>query len=550
MITDKLFVPGSILWLARHQVRLSWRLGRMGKRLPGWMKPIFTLGFVGLLSVAMGYNVAEILRESGDDLAGIQTTAGAIVLTLVMSGISMNLMGSFMTMTEKGDLDLLLSSPLPPHRFVAARLMAATWRSFCIYTGFAIIFFAASIVTVSPMFASIFVVVAGIALFDSAITYLIARQALLWFGLRKGRMVTVGLGAMGVISGLLGYQMITASGSLGRLAEHDRDPSSLLNHFHDSVVGFTSNFGWLGSTVLGNWLGALVILGIGVASFILVLAYVGQRFDHDVAALNGQSDHGPKRAAKVSAKRFRRSPVMMVFHKEWLSLIRDPLFFSQLVVPLFTMVPFIGFIWTAIQHPEDQAEMGPVLGSVFAGITVFNVTMLTSSLAWLVASVEEARDLLQASPMEPRVIIQGKILAASAPAIIELILITILTTWTWPHAAVSVFVMGMAACAGACMVEFSRPRPTKRPKMTQRPDRSLIVVLYVLAIGLLWAVAAGLAAAAQLWWILPAVGALTMSYLAWATRPRDLSSIPVHQPLVADAVGLPGGPWRTEPDPS
>jgi hypothetical protein len=86
--------------------------------------------------------------------------------------------------------------------------------------------------------------------------------------------------------------------------------------------------------------------------------------------------------------------------------------------------------------------------------------------------------------------------------------------------------------------------------MTQRPDRSLIVVLYVLAIGLMWAVAAGLAAAAQLWWILPAAGALTMSYLAWATRPRDLSSIPVNQPLVADAVGLPGGPWQTKPDPS
>jgi ABC-2 type transport system permease protein len=544
MMFDRLFVPGSILWLARHQIRLSWRLGRLGKRMPSWVKPVFTILFVAFLSFSMGYGIAKTFEAAAGDYKQISSLAGAVILTLMISGISMNLMGSFMTITEKGDLDLLLSSPIPPHRFVAARLISSAWRGFCIYAGFATIFFGASIVMISPMFASIYVVVAGFAILDAALTYMIARQALLWFGLRNGRRATITLGAVGVMLGLIGYQMVSSSGSLGQLAAKAEDPNASLVLLHDWIVTLTSNLSWLGGTILGDWLGALVFLVAGAVVSSAVLHFAGKRYDQDVAFLNGQNDHAPHRARKAHARQFRRPALVMVFHKEWLSLTRDPLFVSQLIVPLFTMVPFLGFVWNAMTNPEEQSEAAPVMGAMFAAITVFNVTMLTSSLAWLTASVEEARDLLQASPLDPKIVLQGKVLAASGPAIIELFIVAALVVWAWPFAALTILVMGTATCAGACMIEFSRPRPTKRPKMTQRPDRSLVTVLFGLGLGILWACAAGLAAANILWWLLPAALAITISYVAWATRPRDLSSIPVVQPLVAVPVGSPGGPWQ------
>jgi len=544
MMLDRLFVPGSILWLARHQIRLSWRLGRLGKKMPSWLKPVFTILFVAFLSFSMGYGIAKIFEAAAGDYKQISSLAGAVILTLMISGISMNLMGSFMTITEKGDLDLLLSSPIPPHRFVAARLISSAWRGFCIYAGFATIFFGASIVMISPMFASIYVVVAGFAILDAALTYMIARQALLWFGLRNGRRATITLGAVGVMIGLIGYQMVSSSGSLGRLAAKADDPNASLVVLHDWIVGLTSNLSWLGGTILGDWQGALVFLVAGAVVSAGVLHFAGKRYDQDVAFLNGQNDHAPHKARKAHAQQFRRPALVMVFHKEWLSLTRDPLFVSQLIVPLFTMVPFLGFVWNALTNPEDQSEMAPVMGAMFAAITVFNVTMLTSSLAWLTASVEEARDLLQASPLDPKIILQGKVLAASGPALIELFIVAALVAWAWPVAALTILVMGTATCAGACVIEFSRPRPTKRPKMTQRPDRSLVTVLFGLGLGILWACAAGLAAAKITWWLLPAALAITISYVAWATRPRELSSIPVSQPLVAVSVGSPGGPWQ------
>ncbi|MFN7606947.1 MAG: hypothetical protein ACK5RU_13675 [Hyphomonadaceae bacterium] len=544
MILDRLFVPGSILWLARHQIRLSWRLGRLGKKIPSWLKPVFTILFVAFLSFTMGYGIAKAFEAAAGDYKQISSLAGAIVLTLMISGISMNMMGSFMTITEKGDLDLLLSSPIPPHRFVAARLISSAWRGFCIYAGFATIFFGASIVMISPMFASIYVVVAGFAILDAALTYMIARQALLWFGLRNGRRAIITLGAVGVLVGLFGYQMVSSSGSLGQLAAKEDDPNASLVLLHDWVVALTSNLSWLGGTILGDWLGALVFPVAGAVVSAAVLHFAGKRYDQDVAFLNGQNDHAPHKARKAHARQFRRPALVMVFHKEWLSLTRDPLFVSQLIVPLFTMVPFLGFVWNAMANPEEQSEMAPVMGAVFAAITVFNVTMLTSSLAWLTASVEEARDLLQASPLDPKIILQGKVLAASGPAIIELFLVAALVAWAWPVAALTILVMGTATCAGACVIEFSRPRPTKRPKMTQRPDRSLVAVLFGLGLGILWACAAGLAAAKIVWWLLPAALAITISYVAWATRPREFSSIPMSQPLVAVSVGSPGGPWQ------
>ena len=544
MMLDRLFVPGSILWLARHQIRLSWRLGRLGKKMPSWLKPVFTILFVAFLSFSMGYGIAKIFEAAAGDYKQISSLAGAVILTLMISGISMNLMGSFMTITEKGDLDLLLSSPIPPHRFVAARLISSAWRGFCIYAGFATIFFGASIVMISPMFASIYVVVAGFAILDAALTYMIARQALLWFGLRNGRRATITLGAVGVMIGLIGYQMVSSSGSLGRLAAKADDPNASLVVLHDWIVELTSNLSWLGGTILGDWLGALVFLVAGAVVSAAVLHFAGKRYDQDVAFLNGQNDHAPHKVRKAHAQQFRRPALVMVFHKEWLSLTRDPLFVSQLIVPLFTMVPFLGFVWNAITNPEDQSEVAPVMGAIFAAIAVFNVTMLTSSLAWLTASVEEARDLLQASPLDPKIILQGKVLAASGPALIELLLVAALVAWAWPVAALTILVMGTATCAGACVIEFSRPRPTKRPKMTQRPDRSLVTVLFGLGLGILWACAAGLAAAKIVWWLLPAALAITISYVAWATRPRELGSIPVSQPLVAVTVGSPGGPWQ------
>lgn len=544
MMLDRLFVPGSILWLARHQIRLSWRLGRLGKKMPSWLKPVFTILFVAFLSFTMGYGIAKAFEAAAGDYKQISSLAGAIILTLMISGISMNMMGSFMTITEKGDLDLLLSSPIPPHRFVAARLISSAWRGFCIYAGFATIFFGASIVMISPMFASIYVVVAGFAILDAALTYMIARQALLWFGLRNGRRAIITLGAVGVLVGLFGYQMVSSSGSLGQLAAKEDDPNASLVLLHDWVVALTSNLSWLGGTILGDWLGALVFPVAGAVVSAAVLHFAGKRYDQDVAFLNGQNDHAPHKARKAHARQFRRPALVMVFHKEWLSLTRDPLFVSQLIVPLFTMVPFLGFVWNAMANPEEQSEMAPVMGAVFAAITVFNVTMLTSSLAWLTASVEEARDLLQASPLDPKIILQGKVLAASGPAIIELFLVAALVAWAWPVAALTILVMGTATCAGACVIEFSRPRPTKRPKMTQRPDRSLVAVLFGLGLGILWACAAGLAAAKIVWWLLPAALAITISYVAWATRPREFSSIPMSQPLVAVSVGSPGGPWQ------
>lgn len=544
MILNRLFVPGSILWLARHQIRLSWRLGRLGKKIPSWVKPVFTILFVALMSFALGFGVAKTFEAAAGDYEQLSSLAGAIVLTLMISGLSMNLMGSFMTITEKGDLDLLLSSPIPPHRFVAARLISSAWRGFCIYAGFATVFFGATIVMVSPMFASIYLVVAGFAILDAALTYMIARQALLSFGLRNGRRATIILGAIGVMIGLFGYQMVSSTGTLGRMAADGEEANPSLVALHDWVVALTSHFGWLGGTILGDWVGALAFLFAGVIVSALVLNFVGKRYDQDVAFLNGQNDHAPHKVRKAHARQFRRPALWMVFHKEWLSLTRDPLFFSQLIVPLFTMVPFMGFVWNAVTHPEDQSEMGPFMGAMFAAITVFNVTMLTSSLAWLTASVEEARDLLQASPLDPKIILQGKILAASGPAIVQLLVIAGIVLWAWPLSSLIMLVMGMATCAGACVIEFSRPRPTKRPKMTQRPDRSMVTVLFGLGLGVLWACAAGFAAAKTLWWLLPAALAITISFVAWATRPRDLSSIPVSEPLVAVSVGSPGGPWQ------
>ncbi len=116
--------PGSFPWLVAHDVRLNWR--RFTDMLGG-------AGIVGLTGLFVGGGVVLHLvawpavlwlepHVHGDGAAVMPSATAVFCIFTWM--IAQSLFGVTRTLYDRGDLDLLLGSPLPAARILAAKAAA------------------------------------------------------------------------------------------------------------------------------------------------------------------------------------------------------------------------------------------------------------------------------------------------------------------------------------------------------------------------------------------------------------------------------------------
>ena len=119
-----LLAPGGVLWLLRHDLRLAGRdLRAAGKRQRRTVGTVL-LAVVALLHL-LGFAMAPMLARLHETdraralLVGSFALAGAFALFL-----SKAISEATDALFQRGDLDLLLSSPLPMRRVLTSRLLA------------------------------------------------------------------------------------------------------------------------------------------------------------------------------------------------------------------------------------------------------------------------------------------------------------------------------------------------------------------------------------------------------------------------------------------
>ena len=124
--------PGSFGWLVQHDLRLGWRRFRaMFRRLPGW--GIFAL-LAGAVMVfhAIGWPAALWLARLEADPLGQGSFYAALAsgtIFVLPWLISQGMNGATRALYSRGDLDLLLASPLSPGKLLAARMLALAIES-------------------------------------------------------------------------------------------------------------------------------------------------------------------------------------------------------------------------------------------------------------------------------------------------------------------------------------------------------------------------------------------------------------------------------------
>lgn len=497
------FRPGSSFWLAHHNVSMSFRRvqrGHEGLSVGGIIGALI-LAIIIIVPLAITtYMGIKSLDARADAL--IANFASGIMLFFFITGVSTTMMAMVENYTDRGDLDLLLTSPMRVENIVAAKLYSSVWRDFALYFLICVSLFTLPIILIDFKYLWFIPAAIGFSLILSSFSFSTGQLILQVFGAAKGRKITRTIGAFLSISWII--FLIFQRPIITKIIASNPQLSGL------EIEKYT----WIGRAFAGDYAPALLLLALGVASFALARRSAASGFAKIAAQLMGSPEEELSNAKQKDAFKFSTKLPLSLISKEWRIMRRDPMTYVQAFAPMAGLLPAMmqGFM-----TPDGRYVFTPI---VYPAIATVAAGQIVLALAWVAVSLEDASDLLNVSPQKQSEIILAKAMAVMIPGLLIILLFSLLCLFHSLWLAGICFAFGLISIFSSAIIEFLRPRPTKRVKLTQRPDRSMISVFVSLGLSISWAIGANMLAKGEdYWWISTIVG-FTILIIAIATSPK------------------------------
>lgn len=509
--------PGSIGWLAWHEARLFWYNAASGKAKKTPRRP----GAGVLAAVALAWLVLHaaayfiVSRSAGIDTSDprMLVAVTALLFGCMTFMLSSALSSSVLVLFERGDLDLLLSSPLGSRSIFAVRLGTVAIGTAALYLFLLAPFAHVGALLGHARWLAVYPVILGCATVIACAAMLMTLGLVRLIGARRTRVVAQVIGAL---AGALLFILSQLFSHFSNGMETQAATAFARAFAADGLLGASSPLWLPGRALLGEPLPVLGLVVLAAAASLFTSARTHRFFVHGLqqAASSRRTAAPPAGGVRY---RFGRSLFDTVVLKEWRLILRDPHLISQVALQLIYLLPlfFIVFRRSEIQLP-----------TVAAGLTLLCAS-LTASLAWIVVSAEDAPDLLRMAPAAPRVIVLAKLAAAVMPS---LIVVAIPLLWLVVRAPVAgllaCFTVCGSVCAAALIVHWCG-RPGARSDFASRGKggvlRSLLEVLNGLSWGgFAWCLVSAVTGASSDMQLLGAAGAfasaLSTLTLAWFLR--------------------------------
>jgi ABC-2 type transport system permease protein len=500
--------PGSAVWLMAHEVRLGWR--GMGKRNDGTKTRsdvskvmLILLGAVAMLFVAVGGIALGFLASRfplpQTPVVALIVVAAAFVLFTLMLSQTINL--SVQALFERGDLDLLLSSPLKPRVVLTVRAVAITVVAAILYLGLVTPFIITASLLGRPEWLGLYVVLIGLGMVASTLGIVITMGLFAAIGPRATRTVAQ------VLAGLVGGVAFVAgqSWNLMRGGDADEGPGPL-NDVLGKVLGsgaFDAGapLTWPSRALGGDPIALAVVALIAVVGFAAVIFGLAPRFAANATeAVGGKSR---VRSPRGADKPFAASLTGIMARKELRLLARDPQLISQVVLRLVYLLP-LGFVLFRNVDSGAGVALGGAAVVVMAG-------QLAGNFAWIVISAEDSPDLLGCAPIDRGAADRAKLIAALIPALSLTAIALAGFAWLAPLAAIVVFLGCLGSAVSSGLIQVWRQKPATRKSFNRNKRGSVLVALAEFLVQALWAGATGLAAAGMIWALLPLTAAVLVT---------------------------------------
>jgi ABC-2 type transport system permease protein len=467
--------PGSFLWLVGHDVRLNWR--RFADMLGG-------TGILGLTGLFVGGGIVlhlvawpamlwiePLVRGEGATIMPVATAVFCIFTWMIAQG----LFGVTRTLYDRGDLDLLLGSPLPPVRVLAAKaaaIAASTLGSIAL-----LVLPLANIGALLGQTAwlALYPTLIALALISTSLGLGLSISLFFLLGPRRARLYTQMTGAVIAGAFVLGAQVIAI----------------LPDTLRDAIIAWcASAVGGQGplrhavflpvDAALGDTRAVVALLAIGIGLFALAVNVLATRFAAATLAASGAPSGRGLEYRRLRPIRFRGGLARNLRRKEWRLLARDPSLFAQLGLQIVYTIPIAVVLLRSEALPTALA-LAPTIVVIAAQVS--------ASLAWLMVSGEDAPELMASAPVPATLVDRAKLTAVALPVLVIVALpLAGLTLVSWRTPLLTA-VFATAGAASTALLNFWHPMPGNRRGMLRRHSQSKLIALVEHALAILWAIA-------------------------------------------------------------
>jgi ABC-2 type transport system permease protein len=449
--------PGSISWLMRHEFRLYWR--GMSKSFSGNAAIIFLLVLLHLIAIPVAFGLRHLPALPPRALAMTLTAAGGFVLLLM---ISRGLITAVQALYARGDMDLMLSSPLAPLSIITVRALfiaASVTLEFA-----ALIWPFANMFVLFGMFAWLkaYVLLPALGLLATSMSLLLALLLFHLVGARRTRVIAQVLSALIAAGFMLLLQLPnimakssgrgSASGA-SAWASHAPPPDSAL---------------WTPAlAIVDGFLPMFALAAASAAIFALTAHLLAGSFIR--ASIESASIGAGKRARTPSAAlRFGTNRRAILILKELRLIARDPWLLTQLLQQSLFLLPLGVVLW------RQSVKGLPLVW----GLVIVLAGFIASALSWITVAAEDVPELLAAAPTAGDEIVRVKLEAALLP-ILPLVLIPPLALWPshwWLGVSIAVCASGSALSCALLNVRDQTPgkRRDFRARQKGNPGRGFV----------------------------------------------------------------------------
>ena len=462
--------PGSPLWLLRHEIRLQWRTS--GRKRNVAVTAALAQGFLHLLAFPLAFAL-RYAPPLPPVAVYAMVSGGALFISLMM--LSTALVASVQTIFARGDIDLLLSSPVPPRSIILVRAGAIALSVSSAAAILGLPFANALGLVVNPRWFIAYLALPALALLVTTLSLAIALVLFRLIGPRRTRVFAQ------VLAGLLGVAtfLVMQLPNMVRSAGGDAVTHKLQDVVTGVALPAADSLVWLPARALtGDPLPFAVGFLLSVGLFILVAHWFAERF---IAVIGAAAATGSSRANRSHApRRFRTGTVSVMRRKELRLIARDPWLLTSVARQLVFMVPLAATMW---KYGVDQVTFAWLLLVLIAG-------NLASAFAWLSVSGEDAPDLLAGSPVRSADALRAKLEAALLLVGLAMLLPVGAATYFNSRLGVTLAICCAGAAMSSALLQFLHPQPGRRSDFNKRAQGRLVLGLAEFLLGAAWAATA------------------------------------------------------------
>jgi ABC-2 type transport system permease protein len=408
---------GTVWWLLLHEIRLFfYDMGDQRKSGEG-KRGMPTSGKIALAFVVIVIHVGVWgMMKALPPFTAVPPPKVLMIVGIVMAVVfslmvSLALNRSVKALFERGDLDLLLSSPISSRTIFNVRLAG-------IILGVAFI----SLFLLSPIahiglllgqvrWLGIYPTIFSLSMIAASIGMLATLGLVRAIGVRRS------LVAAQLLSALTGAVMFILSQLFGNAGASFKQQilANITPMFAPGALLGPDSWAWIPAKALfGAPLELLVFSGLGIGFFWITANFTHQFFVRGVQQSGAMNHRSPvllnqdtgQAAVKVSAKKFTQGAMRNIVFKEWRLIKRDPQLISHIFLQILYLAPAFFVIF----------KKDSVLPGVAAAVTFF-AAALAGSLIWIIISAEDAPELLRSAPIDNKSVRRAKLFAAVLPVL-------------------------------------------------------------------------------------------------------------------------------------